>query len=220
MQRSADSSQSHYEQLASAYSARANIHANERYRLECLQWLRHCHRVLDVGCGTTDLLAELRANLQVHGVDMTVEMMADGPGCGNVAAALGEQLPFADGSFDGALSVNVLEHVPEPGRVLKEMARVLCVGGQAVLITPAAEWSTLLDLAERFHFKLPEGPHRFLNRSELLHLADEANLQPLVLRRILTLPMGGKTFAHVERVIEQWTPWIGTLHLLVAERRA
>ncbi len=211
--------QSHSERLASIYSARANIHAKERYRLECLQWLGQCRMVLDIGCGTTDLLARLRAAFPVLGVDVTMQMMAAGPGRGYVAAAAAEQLPFADSSFDGALSINVLEHVPQPGRVLKELARILCIGGRAVLITPAAEWSMLLDLAERFQLKLPEGPHRFLGRAELLRMTMEANLEPLVHRRILTLPLGGKRLARAEQFVEQWTVWMGTLHLLVVERR-
>lgn len=175
--------------------------------------------VLDIGCGTTYLLAGLRAVVPVLGVDVTLQMMAAGPGRGYVAAAAAEQLPFADCSFDGALSINVLEHVPQPSRVLKELGRVLCVGGRAVVITPADEWSTLLDLAECFQLKLPEGPHRFLRRGELLRLATEANLEATVYRRILALPVGGKRFARVGRFVEQWTPWMGTLHLLVVERR-
>ncbi len=208
------------ERLGPVYSARANAHANERYRLECAWWLGQCRLVLDVGCGTTELLVELRADLRVLGIDRTLEMMAAGPGRGNVAVALGEQLPFADGSFDGALSVNVLEHLTDPGCVLKELARILCIGGRAVLITPAAEWSALLHLAERLQLKMPEGPHRFLKRTELLHWAREANLEPLVHRRILTLPAGGKRLARAERFVEQWTPGMGSLHLLIAERRA
>lgn len=212
-------SQTHYEQLAEDYAARANAHANERYRLECLKWLADCQSILDVGCGTADLLAKLRPRKRVLGIDMTPAMLAAGPGRGYVAASAAEHLPFADASFDGAVSINLLEHVPEPSRVLKELARVLCNGGRVVLTTPADEWATLLDLAERFRLKIPEGPHQFLRRGELLHWAAEANLRTVEYRRILTFPIGGKRLARAERFIEQWTLQIGTLHLLVAEHQ-
>ncbi len=199
---------------------RPNVHANERYRLECLRWLRDCQSVLDVGCGTADLLADLRADLRVVGIDMTLGMLAAGAARGCAAVARAEVLPFADESFDGVLSINVLEHLPEPLCVLKEISRVLSVHGRAVLITPAAEWSGLLELAERLRLKLPEGPHRFLGRGELLQSAANANLSTLAYRRILMAPLGGKRFARPLQFVEQWTAQIGTLHLVVVERQA
>ncbi len=211
---------SHSERLASVYSARANAHAGERYRLECLKWLRGCRTVLDVGCGTADLLTGLRADLRVLGVDMTLGMLTAGAARGCTAAARAELLPFSNASFDGVLSVNLLEHVPEPLLILQEIARVLSVHGHAVLITPAAEWSALLNLAERLRLKLPEGPHRFLERGELMRLAADAHLTTLVYRRILIFPFGGKRFARALQFFEQWTPQIGTLHLLVVQRPA
>jgi ubiquinone/menaquinone biosynthesis C-methylase UbiE len=41
-----------------------------------------------------------------------------------VARADVERLPFADGAFDGATALEVLEHVRDPGRAAAELARV------------------------------------------------------------------------------------------------
>lgn len=48
-------------------------------------------------------------------------------------------LPFPDGTFDAALNIVTLEHLREPGRALREMARVLKPGGVLLLIVPH-EW--------------------------------------------------------------------------------
>lgn len=45
-------------------------------------------------------------------------------------------IPVADGSFDVVLCTEVLEHVPEPIRVVREMGRVLRPGGIAVITAP------------------------------------------------------------------------------------
>lgn len=45
-------------------------------------------------------------------------------------------LPFADGSYNGALLINILEHVYGAERLLGECARVLVPGGQLVLSVP------------------------------------------------------------------------------------
>ena len=50
----------------------------------------------------------------------------------HVAGVSSEKLPFADGEFDLVYSVAALEHVPDPGRTLEELIRVLQPGGLAV----------------------------------------------------------------------------------------
>jgi len=45
-------------------------------------------------------------------------------------------IPVESGSFDAVLCTEVLEHVPEPIQVLKEISRILRQGGQAFISTP------------------------------------------------------------------------------------
>jgi SAM-dependent methyltransferase len=53
-----------------------------------------------------------------------------------VLRGVGEHLPFTDDSFDVVVSVWVLEHVKEPLKMLREVARVLRPGGHFVFLTP------------------------------------------------------------------------------------
>ena len=46
----------------------------------------------------------------------------------------GEQLPFADGSFDGAFCCLSIEHTDDPDEVLAEVGRVLAPGGRFLLL--------------------------------------------------------------------------------------
>lgn len=47
-----------------------------------------------------------------------------------------EELPFADQAFDKVISIVVLEHTAEPGRVMTEFRRVLAEGGTVHLVVP------------------------------------------------------------------------------------
>src|SRR5262249_11690391 len=58
----------------------------------------------------------------------------------------GDRLPFPDGSFDTVLSIQVLEHTPEPFHLVAEMSRVLKVSGALILAAP-------------FSFRLHDEPH-------------------------------------------------------------
>ena len=54
---------------------------------------------------------------------------------------LGHQ-PFAEATFDLVVTQDVLEHVPEPSRALREIERTLKPGGRHVFTVPRADWRT------------------------------------------------------------------------------
>jgi len=90
-------------------------------------------RVLDLGCGVGHSFG-LLAPRETVGVDIDPDALA-GQERETVVADM-RALPFADGAFASVVSVQAIEHVPDPERVLAEAARVLEPGGVAVFVTP------------------------------------------------------------------------------------
>ena len=97
-------------------------------------------RVLDVGAGNgalTFLLARLRPDLEITGLDLTAELVAAGNeeaakrGFGNVKFSQGDalHLPFGGASFDAAVCQTLLVHLAEPEQAVGEMSRVLRPNG-------------------------------------------------------------------------------------------
>jgi SAM-dependent methyltransferase len=90
-------------------------------------------RVLDLGCGTGHSWQELSPRETV-GVDLEAAAL-EGQGRETRRADM-RALPFAEDSFDSVVSIQSIEHVPDPERVLAEVARVLRPEGRAVFVTP------------------------------------------------------------------------------------
>ncbi|MFN8215400.1 MAG: class I SAM-dependent methyltransferase [Solirubrobacterales bacterium] len=89
--------------------------------------------VVDLGCGIGHSFARLAPRRTV-GVDLDPAVLR-GQERETVVADM-RALPFPDASFAGAIAVQSLEHVPDPGRALAEAARVLSEDGVAVFVTP------------------------------------------------------------------------------------
>ena len=92
--------------------------------------------VLDAGAGEAQYRPDVAcAGHRYRAIDLGV-----GEGDWNYgkidAWARVEALPFPPHTFDGMLSVAVLEHTPYPRQTLHEMARALKPGGQLMIIVP------------------------------------------------------------------------------------
>jgi len=96
--------------------------------------LGHARTILEVGCGTGVITAELSrlSPARVVGLDCDPTMLAFARGQGDGAAyVLGDAhiLPFSDESFDITVCHYLLLWLADPLRGVQEMARVTCPGG-------------------------------------------------------------------------------------------
>lgn len=100
---------------------------------------------LDVGAGpgsiTTSLAHAAGPDGLALGIDISKPMLtravraAAGPQVGFLRADA-QKLPFRDGTFDAAISVAVLQLIPDPAAALAEIARVLKPGGRLAVMVP------------------------------------------------------------------------------------
>ncbi len=99
--------------------------------------------VLEVGVGTGLSLSDYSRHLTVTGIDLSQEMLdkaherVEEEGLTNVAGLYemdASALTFADNSFDTTVAMFVLTVVPEPEKVMRELARVTKPGGEVMLV--------------------------------------------------------------------------------------
>ncbi|MDX2482196.1 MAG: class I SAM-dependent methyltransferase [Pseudodonghicola sp.] len=114
--------------------------------------------VLEVGVGTGLSLGHYRPDMKVTGIDFSEEMLEKARtkvqevGLRQVVELRqmdARALDFPDNSFDTVTAMHVLSVVPEPERVMSEIARVCKPGGRVVITN---------------HFKRTKGPLAALER--------------------------------------------------------
>lgn len=101
---------------------------------------------LDVGCGTGATLAVLDRHLsQVVGAEFDAHAAViahdTAPTGATVVNATAEELPVADGVVACLTSLDVIEHLDDDVRALREYARVVRPGGLVVVTVPAYQWA-------------------------------------------------------------------------------
>ncbi|WP_326589534.1 class I SAM-dependent methyltransferase [Streptomyces brevispora] len=138
--------------------------------------LRAGDAVLDAGCGTGRALPALRDAVgpggTVLGADLTAAMLESAARAGRDRSGLllqadAARLPLRSHALDAVFAAGLISHLPQPGRYLAELARVVRPGGLLALFHPIGRAA----LAARHGRNLTEAD-----------LRAEHNLRPLLTR--------------------------------------
>ena len=159
-----------------------------------------CARVLDVGCGTGRLAARLIDTPGVRsvvGCDFSAGMLAHAAerlraasaGSTRVALVRGDatRLPFADGSFDAAVSTEAFHWFPDQGAALRELGRVLRPNGRLLLALVSPPFEIVADVVE-IGMRLVGQPLWWTTPSRLRAQVESAGFRVERQRRIFRIP--------------------------------
>lgn len=206
--------------------------ASHVYRDRVAAHLGPSVRVLDLGCGRGGVVEELHGRAgRVVGVDPDKTSLAEHrlvhlPR----AAGRAEALPFSDRSFDLVCCSWVLEHLPDPERALREVARVLAPGGHFVFLTPNV-CHPLLALNRWLRWTRGRAVQWLYGRAEAdtFPALYRANIIPRLkfllrsagLELVALIPIGDPTYLAFNEVLyrlsawaERWIPPSARIHLV------
>jgi len=145
---------------------------------------KNIRKILDIGCGSgINTRALKEAGFEVAGVDVSENAIFEAkrkyPEIEFSVAGI-EKLPFPDEVFDAIYCTEVIEHIYDTERVVKELSRVLKRGGYLFISTPYHGFLKNL-IITLFHFEKhfnPSGPHiRFFTRNSLQKLLENNGLK-------------------------------------------
>lgn len=175
---------------------------------------RGAHRVLDLGCGVGTLCAELNASgFEVLGTDADARGLeiARGrhPGIRFQLADVRDDpsgLRETEGAFDAVVATEVIEHLYDPGALLRFAAGMLEPGGLLVLTAPYHGYLKNLGLAvagrtDRHHDVDRVGGHiKFFSRATLTASVASAGYEVLSWRGLGRVPYLWKSMLLTARV--------------------
>jgi SAM-dependent methyltransferase len=168
-------------------------------------------RILDAGCGSGRNMVELARLGTVTGIALseTSVALARERDVGEIVAGSVLEMPFADDSFDLAVSLDVIEHLEDDLAALRELRRVLAPGGALLVTVPAYQWLW------SGHDKINHHYRRYTRRS-LQRVAEQAGWRQLrttyfnslllpaaIALRVLDRVNRGKT---TESSLDLWVP--------------
>jgi ubiquinone/menaquinone biosynthesis C-methylase UbiE len=184
-----------YAEAAKVYDKKWSFYVNAT-TLETMSRLpvARSDRVLDVGCGTGELLARLAAKYpaaRLSGLDPVPEMLevAREKLSERVELRVGwaNELPWPEASFDLVVSCNMFHYITHPVAAVQEMERVLRPGGRLVITDWCDDYlacrvcNVYLRLMSKSHYKT-------YRQAECAALLKEA----------------GHALAHIERYKINW----------------
>jgi ubiquinone/menaquinone biosynthesis C-methylase UbiE len=156
---------SKYDRLARGYDRRWAFYLRESIaRTRAHVRLEPYQRMLDVGCGTGQLLEQLSGQVPTAtliGVDPSEGMLAvahDRVPTARLIVGIAEALPIRSGSIDWLVAASMFHYVRDPLAARREFRRVLKPGGTLVLTDWSADsvtgrlqarWSQAIDPAVR-----------------------------------------------------------------------
>ena len=117
----------------------SGLNAGSRYEAAA-RLVKDGNRLLDLGCGDGFFANYLAPRFhQVYGVDISGLAVKAACKLGIKAYQVNfdqQSLPFEDAYFNTVTCLDVIEHIPNPSRLIVEAARVLVPHGQLIVSTP------------------------------------------------------------------------------------
>jgi 2-polyprenyl-3-methyl-5-hydroxy-6-metoxy-1,4-benzoquinol methylase len=155
---------------------------------------QHRERVLDIGCGTGQVLAGLNPR-EGLGLDLSPRMIeqarrawAHRPELAFESSQSGREQMAA--RFTAVICCDVLEHAADWKQLIQTASDASLPGAIIVFTTPNPLWAFPLWMLEKLRLKMPEGWHRYVHRRDFADELRERGCEVARTGTLLMIPAG------------------------------
>jgi 2-polyprenyl-3-methyl-5-hydroxy-6-metoxy-1,4-benzoquinol methylase len=183
-----ENSRMHGEEIQTIESLLQNTEWDDQRRFEMLKSILPNKKILDFGCGNGGFILRVK-ELAAEIVGLEVEKRVQDYWSGRLKVV--PDLESAGGGYDLITAFHVVEHLPDPRKVLMEMSNHLSDKGMIVVEVPSSE-DALLTMYECIAFQQFTywSQHLFLfNADTLRMLAQQAGLRIVSIRQYQRYPL-------------------------------
>jgi ubiquinone/menaquinone biosynthesis C-methylase UbiE len=132
--------------------------------------------VLEVGCGTGDLLASLNPQ-KGYGMDISGEMIVIAKAKHKSQKKLFFSTLLPNEEFDYIFMSDVIEHLEKPEKTFKEISKLMNDKSKFIVTMANPFWEPFLMLAEKMKLKMPEGPHKRVAFNDLKLMINDLGMK-------------------------------------------
>ncbi|MCM8758091.1 MAG: class I SAM-dependent methyltransferase, partial [Candidatus Omnitrophica bacterium] len=150
-------------------------------------------RVIDIGCGGGQYVDYLnKKGFFTVGVDFINEFLSSALKYkreGHFVCADAEVIPFKDKTFDTVFSSNLLEHIKDDNRIIKEFFRI--AKSRIILIVPLVEPAEFKGYGVLFFHRIDETHLRYYTREDILNLLKDFRCEVLYYEEFFPVDITG-----------------------------
>lgn len=160
-------------------------------------------KVLEVGCGTGDLLVSLNPK-KGYGFDISSEMVKRAAKK-HKEANLTFTTSWPSGKFEYIFLSDVIEHLENPAAVFLKLAERMDKRSHLVITMANPIWEPVLMIAEKLGLKMPEGPHNRISGEKMTKIMKKTGLKVTEHGYELLIPVNIPfVTAIANRYLEKW----------------
>lgn len=175
-------------------------------------------RVLEVGCGTGEILASLNPTVGV-GIDVSGGMVKRArekyTGAKNLLFQHSDIIGFqTTESFDYIFLADVIEHLLDAPASIRAIARLMRPDTKLVVSMANPLWEPVLLFAEKLHMKMPEGPHTRISGKALVGICRDAGMTLVKRDFALLFPKYIPFFSNIVNAVGEHIPFVRRLGVI------